>query len=176
MIEFIFNCFDICNQILNYTGLYLINKWYEIMKHKTKLPSFFSLPIRDLNDYYLKKIIDWQIQNGDLLDPETRLISLDIKESAIKEQFRRNIPIGIPIGISHPHIIQMTAELPLPLAVTAERPLPLVVTASFGHSEVTASRPQPLAVTSIHPQSSRPSGGQEKETSDYYYDYDFRII
>ena len=100
MIEFIFNCFDICNQILNYTGLYLINKWYEIMKHKTKLPSFFSLPIRDLNDYYLKKIIDWQIQNGDLLDPETRLISLDIKESAIKEQFRRNIPIGIPIGIS----------------------------------------------------------------------------
>lgn len=166
MIEFIFNCFDICNQILNYTGSYLINKWYEIMKRKTKLPSFFSLPIRDLNDYYLKKIIDWQIQNGDLLDPETRLISLDIKESAIKEQFRRNIPIGIPIVISHPHIIQMTAELPLPLTMTS----------SFGPSEVTASRPLPLAVTSIGLQSSRPSGGQEKEKSDYYYDYDFRLI
>lgn len=151
MIEFIFNCFDICNQILNYTGSHLVNKLYEIITLKPKLPSFFNLPIKDLNDYYLKKIIDWQIQNGDLLDTETRLISLDIKESAIKEQFKRNIPIGIPIDISHNIIIQITDLDNDHYMVVDPKERYLV---------------DQIAIVIV----------QEKEINDSYYNYDFRII
>ena len=157
--EFIFNCYNICNQIFDYAGLYFVNKWYEIVTNKTKLPSFFNLHIdKDLNDYYLKKIIDWHIQNGDLLDPETRLISLDIKESAIKEQFRRNIPIGMPIYVYPPHIIQMTAE-PAPPSVRG------------------SAR---IAVTALDYETIQDKIeiviGKEKETDDSYYNYDFIII